>query len=264
MTNTSPAGINTMPGRGAQNAHASTYPLVSIGLPVYNGERCLRLALDSLVAQDYPNFEIIICDNASADSTEAICREYAARDRRIHYHRGDCNRGAVWSFNRVFELSTGRYFMWAAHDDLRDAQYLRCCVEALERNPAAVMCCTDVKLIDEQGREVSESQFPHGIRPLGATPWERIHAIAKANYWYDFYGLIRSEILAQTRLCQRVWGFDVVLLLELCLRGGVAYVPRKLFVYRVVIAKTAEQVAGTLAPTGSARDIPWSWTQLSL
>src|SRR3989442_1198286 len=93
-------------------------PLVSIGLPIYNGERYLRQALDSLLSQAYENFELIVSDNASDDATPEICAAYAARDARIKYFRAPTNMGAVWNFNRVFELAGGEFFMWAAHDDL--------------------------------------------------------------------------------------------------------------------------------------------------
>lgn len=100
-------------------------PLVSIGMPVYNGERYIRQALDSLLAQDYANFELIISDNVSTDGTQGICLEYAARDERIRYYRNETNLGALRNFNRVFELSSGKYFMWAAHDDVWNPAYVQ-------------------------------------------------------------------------------------------------------------------------------------------
>ncbi|MEO1673070.1 MAG: glycosyltransferase, partial [Cyanobacteria bacterium J06631_2] len=82
-------------------------PLVSIGMPVYNGANFIREALDSILSQTFDNFELVICDNASIDETEKICREYASKDSRIHYHRSQQNLGATWNFNRVFELASG-------------------------------------------------------------------------------------------------------------------------------------------------------------
>jgi glycosyltransferase involved in cell wall biosynthesis len=103
------------PRTGPQEPKTPKEPLVSIGMPVYNGENFLRLALSSLLAQDYPHFELIISDNASDDGTEEICREYQAHDRRIRYLRHRENRGSPWNFAFV---ARGDYFMWAAHDDL--------------------------------------------------------------------------------------------------------------------------------------------------
>jgi hypothetical protein len=228
-------------------------PLVSIGMPLYNSAQYVRKALDALLAQDYPNFELIISDNASTDATEDICREYAARDARIRYGRAESNMGAVWNFRRVFELSRGEYFMWAAFDDLRAPQYLSRCVAALEAHPQAVMCCTDIQIIDQDGREVEEVDFPLGIRMCGREVWQRVRAIARSLYWYDFYGLMRRPVLAATRLPRLGWGFDVVLMMEMCLRGEVLLVPEKLFFYRIIKGKTGQQAAATLGPADHAR-----------
>jgi hypothetical protein len=221
-------------------------PLVGIGLPVYNGEKYLRGCLDSLLGQDYADIELTVSDNASTDATEAICREYAARDRRVRYHRAERNMGAVWNFRRAFELSRGEYFCWAAFDDLREPSFVRRCVEALEASPRAVMCCPGVRLIDEEGREIGEREFTHGIRPAGATARERLSAIARATYWYDFYGVMRRSALARTRLPQPVWGFDVLLVAEMCLLGPVVTVPERLLVYRIFWKKSGQDAAATL------------------
>ena len=104
-------------------------PRVSIGLPVYNGEKYLRAALDCILRQDYADFELVICDNASSDGTEAICREYAARDGRIRYTRNETNIGASGNYKRVFELARGEFFKWASHDDTFHPSLVRRCME---------------------------------------------------------------------------------------------------------------------------------------
>lgn len=92
---------------------------VSIGMPVYNGEPFIREALDSLLAQTFTDFELIISDNASTDSTEAICLKYAERDTRIKYIRQTKNIGPLPNFKFVLDEAVGEYFMWAAADDRR-------------------------------------------------------------------------------------------------------------------------------------------------
>src|SRR4029453_11577973 len=99
------------------NAQRSS-PKVSIGLPVYNGEPHLRGAIESVLGQDYSNLELIISDNASTDGTWDLCRGFAERDSRVRMYHNDTNIGAAAKFNRVFELASGPYFVWAAHDDL--------------------------------------------------------------------------------------------------------------------------------------------------
>ena len=114
------------------SAGGSVSSLVSIGLPVFNGERFLRASLDSIVTQTYGATEIIIADNASTDSSVAICEEYAARDPRIRLLRGEVNRGAAWNHNRVLQEAQGEYFKWGAADDVMAPRFLECCVAALE------------------------------------------------------------------------------------------------------------------------------------
>jgi glycosyltransferase involved in cell wall biosynthesis len=92
-------------------------PTVSIGMPVYNGEKYIREALDSLLAQTFGDFELIISDNHSTDDTRNICKEYAAKDSRIKYVRQDENIGALANFKFVLNNSSAKYFMWAAFDD---------------------------------------------------------------------------------------------------------------------------------------------------
>ena len=93
-------------------------PRLTVGLPVYNGEKYLAESLDALLGQSYGDFELIISDNASTDATEAICREYAAKDPRITYLRQPANIGATPNHNFVFEQSHTELFKWASYDDL--------------------------------------------------------------------------------------------------------------------------------------------------
>ena len=125
-------------------------PRLSIGIPVFNGQEFLPELLDSLLAQTFRDFEILICDNASSDRTAQICREYERRDSRIRYICNERNLGAVANFNRVFELSTAPLFKWAAHDDLYHAAYLDACVRLLDENPDVVLAHTGTAFIDEK------------------------------------------------------------------------------------------------------------------
>jgi glycosyltransferase involved in cell wall biosynthesis len=129
----------------------SQIPVVGIGMPVYNGERYLANAIESVLCQTMTDFEVVISDNASSDRTEEICRDYANRDARIRYFRNEANIGAIPNFNRVFELARGTYFKWAAHDDVLKPHFLGRCVEALDAAPHAAVCQTAVEYIDESG-----------------------------------------------------------------------------------------------------------------
>ena len=254
--------VEAAPGRDGDTKARLSGPLVSIGMPVRNAERHLREAIESLLAQDYPNFEVVISDNASSDATESICREYTGRDQRVSYHRSDQDRGAVWNFNQVFGLARGTYFMWAAHDDLRAPRYLSACVAELEAHPDAGLCCTDVEFIDEDGQPVP--QWTAMIRPVGPNPRARVSAVARSRYWIDVYALMRSDVLVKTRLAQPVWGFDVSIQLQMCLRAPALMIHEKLFLYRVDPAKTSQAMADSLGPAASQGAIPVNWSAMAL
>src|SRR5688572_4039391 len=94
----------------AASARNNEPPKVSIGMPIYNGEKYIRRALDSLLDQTLTDFELIISDNASTDETRRICLEYASKDERIRYYRNDVTIEAVPNFNRVLNYASGQYF----------------------------------------------------------------------------------------------------------------------------------------------------------
>ena len=107
-------------------------PRVSIGMPVYNGEKYIRDALDSLINQTFTDFELIISDNASTDNTEKLCREYMSIENRISYFRQEKNIGAIANFDFVLRHAKSSYFMWAAYDDEWDKEYLKSALLLLE------------------------------------------------------------------------------------------------------------------------------------
>ncbi|MCL4457654.1 MAG: glycosyltransferase [Nitrospirae bacterium] len=207
-------------------------PLVSVGMPLYNAAKMLRMskAIESLLNQNYENIEIIISDNGSTDETEAICKEFAAQDKRIKYFRNDVNLGIVYNFNRVFELSQGKYFMWAAHDDTRSPQFISKCVEKLEANPDAVLCQAYTQVTiegnnsimyiatfnDLENKQDILDRYSLAIRILPATA---------------LYGIMRSEAMKKTLLWQKHAAADVAFLFELLLYGKFIQVSEVLFTY---------------------------------
>jgi len=207
-------------------------PPVSIGLPVFNGEQFLRYAVDSLLAQTYSDFELVISDNGSTDGTEEICRAYAAGDRRVRYYRDDRNRGAVWNFNRAFELSRAEYFKWAACDDVCAPEHLAECGAVLDADPSVVLCYTDTILIDGQGKQLgryvdrcrsSDSPVTHArFRDL-------IQNLGLSN---PMFGLVRAKALRMTPVIENYIGSDMVMLAELALLGRFYRIPKHLFFRR--------------------------------
>ena len=208
-----------------------TSPRVSIGVPVYNGERYLAEALDSLLAQTFEDFEIIICDNASTDHTGEVGRAYAAQDTRVRYVRNRRNLGAPANYRRTFELSRSEYFRWAAADDLSAPQSLERCVEVLDREPAVVLAYPKTRFIDEHGRVISD--YDDRLHLQSPRPSERfrqvLERLARCN---AMYGLMRADVLKRTGLFGDFLNSDVVFQAELSLYGTFWEVPEFLFYRR--------------------------------
>jgi glycosyltransferase involved in cell wall biosynthesis len=206
---------------------------ISIGMPVYNGEKYVREALESILAQTHPDFELIISDNASTDRTGEICRAYAARDRRIRYYRNKKNLGIARNFNRVFELSTGEYFKWASHDDRIEPEFLARCLAALDRDPELVLCEARCKTMDASGNIIGE--LPLHPAKLGSP-----HRHVRLGYLLrtdrtaagEYFGLMRSSVLRQSGLMRNYPGGENPMRIELGLRGRIAVVPECLFCFR--------------------------------
>jgi len=206
-------------------------PKISIGLPVYNGRHLVAEAIESILGQTYRNFELIICDNASTDDTGAICQRYAAGDPRIRYHREPVNIGASANFNRTFELATGRYFKWAAHDDVLEPTYLEKCIGMLEQHPDAVLCQSLVKIIDEQRRPLAD--YDHTAYGTDSPILSRRFAARlRPRDCQEIFGVIRSEVLRDTVLIDNHLGGDRTLLVELTLIGRFLLVAEFLFLNR--------------------------------
>jgi glycosyltransferase involved in cell wall biosynthesis len=216
-------------------------PILSIGLPVYNGENFLKEALDSILTQTFEDFELIISDNASTDKTEEICREYAARDQRIRYYRNEQNMGAARNYNRVLELSRGKYFKWASDDDLCAPEFLERCVEVLEQKPSVILSYPRSVRIDEEGRHIAKLADNLDINsPKPHKRFKRYHYLRRefgnqvsgTGTFIPIYGVIRTKILKMTRLVGSYIASDIVLLDELALLGEFYEVTETLFFSR--------------------------------
>lgn len=204
---------------------------VTIGLPVFNGENFIREAIESILAQSYENFELIISDNASIDGTETICRAFAARDPRIRYYRNPENRGASYNFNRLVRLARGRYFKWAAHDDTLAPEFLDRCVRVLNDNPDVVLCYTRTQAIDAQGKIIGD--FSLNLDLSHPDPHVRFHRCLRPGHaLVDIFGLIRTGALRRTLQIGNFSSSDRILEAELALQGRFHEVPEPLFFNR--------------------------------
>jgi glycosyltransferase involved in cell wall biosynthesis len=206
-------------------------PLVSVGLFVYNGERFIEEALRSILNQTFTDFELIISDNASTDRTGEIAEAYAKGDDRIRYYRSEKNRGAGWNAQRVYELATGKYFKWAAVDDLVEPDLLQRCVDILESDRGCVVAYASTKEIDENGIFIKNYVTP--TRADSNDPVSRFREMLLIPSWcYQIYGVMRMSALHQIPPQGIYVSGDHVLLVRMSLLGKFHEVPEHLFISR--------------------------------
>lgn len=206
----------------------TTRPRVSIGFPVYNGEKYVANALTGLLRQDFQDFELIICDNASTDQTQEICHQFARQDQRIRYFRNETNIGLAANHNRTFRASGGQYFKWAAHDDDFPSTMLSRFVDAFDHAPASTsLIYSRCEYIDEQGNV--QGADSDGVASDDPWPHKRLsHYLGEVHMYNCTYGMIRSDMLQKTRLLGRYPGADYVLFGELAMLGGFVEIPEAL------------------------------------
>lgn len=197
-------------------------PVCSIGLPVYNGENFLDQAIQSALNQDFEDFELIISDNASTDSTEAICRRYAKADPRILYVRQPRNIGAAKNYNYTFHLARGEYFNWLAHDDVLGPSFLPACLQGFEQHgDGAVLVYPSFRYIDEAEQEI-DTEVPSCVETSARTPARRLYeTLDQLAIVTSVFGMFRRDMLARTRLIGSYIASDYVLLAECALLGHI-------------------------------------------
>lgn len=210
------------------NSNTLYSPILTFALPVRNGERLLPQLLDSLLAQDFTDFEIVISDNASTDRTGDICQEYAQRDRRIRYHRNPENIGLMPNFNRLIDLARGKYMRWIGWDDWLEPSYARKCVDVLESRPDVIGVTTYQDFLEDDGsRDYAEYTGPR-------LDYAQVHKRYQRMVWFmtnDFrfidpiYTMIRRDVLAKTGGHKPGLCADQALAIEFSVLGAFAHIP---------------------------------------
>lgn len=216
-------------------------PRVALGLPVFNGERYLRKAVDSVLGQEFEDFQLVISDNASTDGTPEICQEYARHDSRVRYFRNEANIGIAPNFRRVFRLSEGEYFKWLVHDDVCSPGFLRECVDCLDGAPSSVVLVYPRSVqIDEHGHFLG--CYEDHLDTREETSSGRLERVLRhSGLCYPALGLLRSSALAKTGLIGSFESSDVVLLAELAMIGQFWRIPRDLYQARVHVGTSFSQ-----------------------
>ncbi len=200
-------------------------------MPVYNGEDFIEEALDSLLSQSYSDFEIVVVDNASTDSTPELVERYMARDDRIRLRRNETNLGAAANFNLAFDECDSPYFKWVAIDDPIGPDMLGSCISALEADPDAVLAYPGTAFINEQSelmyafsQRVTMPDWSHDTVARGRQAFRAIlEDGSTANVLV--FGVMRSDLLRRARRMGSFFGADLPMMADVVLQGHVIEVP---------------------------------------
>jgi glycosyltransferase involved in cell wall biosynthesis len=228
-------------------------PRLSIGLPVRNGENYLAESIDSLLGQSYQDFELIISDNASTDSTADICRRYEKQDPRIRYFRQPQNIGLAPNHNFAVEHARGELFKWAASDDVYGRDLLQRCVDALDEYPHVVLAHSWTAAIDGEGNVTQSLEYPlatdspsaperfrtilfggSGVLASGGASVDRSVPADNNGVMYacDQYGVIRTDVLRRVAPLDSYHHADRIIVCELALHGPFHMTPEWLYFRR--------------------------------
>lgn len=219
-------------------------PSVSIAIPVYNCERYIGASIESLLNQTYGDFELVISDNASTDGTEATCRLYAARDKRVRYVRRADNIGGPGNFRHVFSLCSGKYHKWSTADDHWHPEFLREAVAVLDNRPDVVLCYPKTQLIDADGKKIED--YDDNLELASDSPRERFRDLFRlVGLCNAHLGLLRREAMLSTRLIAGHLASDVDFLSEMALIGKFHVLPSVRF-YRRFHANSSSWARGDI------------------
>ncbi len=216
-------------------------PAVSIGMPVYNGAGFIRDALDSLLAQTFTDFELIISDNASTDDTQAICAAYAARDPRIRYIRQPRNQGGVPNFLYVLQQARGDYFMWAAHDDIWAPDWLDVLIAGLGPEDFAVrgalrFIWTGGTIIERRPADYRKGDYLRFF--LGRETTQN----ARNMYVYSLFRRAGLAALDFTPLKDDLYSWDYLFTFQMLQKGNLRCLPATCQTYRLHAASDGSRV----------------------
>jgi glycosyltransferase involved in cell wall biosynthesis len=144
--------------------------MVSVIIPSYNHASYLRKRIESVLNQTYPNFEIIILDDCSIDSSKKIIEQYQNEQSISHIIYNSKNSGSPFKqWQKGFELAKGEYIWIAESDDFCDDNFLEVAVKKLEENNAQIFVAKSVR-VDEEGKYIDEFQWWY--EDLGISRWK--------------------------------------------------------------------------------------------
>lgn len=227
-------------------------PTVSIGMPVYNGEKYICEALDSLLSQTFTDFELIISDNASTDDTQAICERYAARDGRIRYVKQQKWLTAYDNFYYCRGQARGDFFMWSAVDDYHPPNFIEALVDSLGKNSAAILACGTILVVKNDAPVSTAVDISFSFSTKGKSILFRLAAISKIQCFH-IYGLWRTNAIRAIPYSYCNWWADLAMLMSASVLGEFVDCPETSFVYREIQKTDVERAKYQDGQTGHKR-----------
>ena len=213
-----------------------TTPLISIAAPIYNEERHIASALESLLNQTYSNIEILIFDNASTDSTGKICQQYAKKHKNIKYIVSDKNIGAAANYEKALSFASGEYFMWAGGHDLWSSNLVSECIASLQQKPNATLAFGSTYWVDENGE--LKNKYSGWADTQGLDAVSRFFIVLLGNM-HPVLGVIKLEPLKSIRFYKTI-GADLLILLQLVLKGDFLHATDASCYRREIVARSNE------------------------
>ena len=234
-------------------------PLLSVGVPVYNGARYLERSLQALADQDLTDIEVIISDNGSTDATGDIARDMVRADPRFRYLRSERNNGVSWNFNRVLSFAQAPFFMWNAADDVVRPSHLSRCRQALLDTPDASIAFSRVVLVDVHDQVVGEMD-DLDLDFTGLTPSQRVELFLHRHVYQviGFGGVFRTPTLQAMGGLPGFYGGDIALGVAMAMRQPWVQVPEQLYVSRRHDAQTNKVQGGDVIDQARTYDPGWS------
>lgn len=198
------------------------FPKVIGFVPAYNSASFIHKTLEALADQDYPNFEIWICDDASQDDTPKVCREFCEKDPRFKFFRNEKNQGwwktSMYYWAKAADEST--YCFFQPHDDLARKNFIKAQVALLEQNPSAVLAIPGMENHYPDGKSTSSI---HTDFCNSTVPFQRISTLVRweDNWWSAVHGIHRSKYISKVqpvnylRFGEKEFALDLIWLFKL-------------------------------------------------
>ena len=190
---------------------------ITVGIPVFNGEKFIRKAIDSVLSQTFSNYTLIISDNCSTDNTSLICQEYEKKEKRIRYIRHGKNSGGTWNFGFLLEQASTKYFVWLGADDYWEPTFLEKNFNILESNNDVAFSISQIRpfgekyekllvrehdsFIKKQNKKIRLHFRPHSFQSTSSTSYEnRVRTLLKNSVIHLlFYAFFKTDVLRNAK-----------------------------------------------------------------